>query len=454
MNSFYPYSAAMMPFNSFRPPMHPISYLHPPMGYSFVYPAMNTMSPYNLMHPMYNPAHPMNHANPYSPMNPVTNLAHPMNPANPHSPLNPVTNLAHPMNPANPYSPMNPVTNLAHPMNPANPHSPLNPVTNLAHPMNPANPYSPMNPVTNLAHPMNPATPYNPMNPVNSWYNPMNFQYPFHPPMQVASYYLTPPLGSSYLFPSNGYGHFHLAPTQAAAPLNLHMHFPYSYQAGGMYNPYMYPYQSSALYQPYGYAAGVPGAMAWNQFGGAAWNPYSAMGYGVYPMWPAQFAHMWPLHPYYQTVMPAQEGMCSYDRPFKCWGSATCITIEAICDKNFDCNNHADEDPRICVAGRRPSYGILVSYLMLPNQQWMLQKLFNNVDPYTAAHALKLATSLGDLRWSLALTDENINNTKTVLEAVENDNKGPLVSLGMQASAWESVKFLMKNLLSTDFFLD
>nr|DAZ86345.1 TPA_inf: hormone Prohormone-4a [Conus ebraeus] len=405
MNSFYPYSAAMMPFNSFRPPMHPISYLHPPMGYPFVYPAMNTMSPYNLMHPMYNPAHPMNPANPYSPMNPVTNLAHPMNPTNPYSPMN-------------------------------------------------ANPYSPMNPVTNLAHPMNPANPYNPMNPVNSWYNPMNFQYPFHPPMRVASYYLTPPLGSSYLFPSNGYGHFHLAPTQAAAPLNLHMHFPYSYQAGGMYNPYMYPYQSSALYQPYGYAAGVPGAMAWNQFRGAAWNPYSAMGYGAYPMWPAQFAHMWPLHPYYQTVMPAQEGMCSYDRPFKCWGSATCIAIEAICDKNFDCNNHADEDPRICVAGRRPSYDILVSYLMLPNQHWMLQKLFNNVDPYTAAHALKLATSLGDLRWSLALTDENINNTKTVLEAVKNDNKDPLVSLGMQASAWESVKFLMKNLLSTDFFSD
>nr|ATF27759.1 conotoxin [Conus praecellens] len=301
--------------------------------------------------------------------------------------------------------------------------------------------------------------PYSPMNPVNSLYNPMKLTYPFRPPMQVASYFLTSPLGASYLLPSTKTASKLLQGSQvAASPLYLQTNFPYSYQSG-MFSPFFLPpYQPSAalqaLYPPYGFAAGVPGALAWNQFGGAAWNPYSAMGYGAYPQWPFQFAHMWPFNPYYQTVLPAQEGICSFDRPFKCWGSPTCIPIEAICDKIFDCSNHADEDPRLCIVGRRPGYDVLVSYLALPDQQWMLQKLFNNVDVYTTAYALRLATSLGDLRWSLALTDENINNTKTVMEAVKNDNEDPLVALGMKDSSWESIKFLFNRLLDTGFFLN
>merc|ERR1719420_114588 len=58
-------------------------------------------------------------------------------------------------------------------------------------------------------------------------------------------------------------------------------------------------------------------------------------------------------------------GGCPAFEPFRCPDSGRCISIQYLCDGAPDCNDHYDEDPKLCTAARRPL--------------WRKHRLFSNL---------------------------------------------------------------------------
>ncbi|XP_059176359.1 neuropeptide prohormone-4-like [Physella acuta] len=141
---------------------------------------------------------------------------------------------------------------------------------------------------------------------------------------------------------------------------------------------------------------------------------------------------------------------CPAGKPFMCRSSPTCIALKFICDKNYDCEDGSDEDPADCLASHRPDTDFIFN-LIDHEKKWMLPKLFNGAAPLKVAHALREAADMEELRLTLGLTDENVQNLRTAFTyAVEGDER-PLMAMGMEERQWHEVQRLFEEILNSGF---
>lgn len=147
-----------------------------------------------------------------------------------------------------------------------------------------------------------------------------------------------------------------------------------------------------------------------------------------------------------------QGNPCPSFKPFLCKDSPKCVPLSSVCDDIPDCEDGYDEDPKVCVAAKRPRVEQIYHYLS-NEESWIIPKLFDGIDKDVVAAGLATAGSMEDLKIILGLSDEAEKNIRVALMASEEDDPRPMSALGMPDRSWPATAHLFRNLIETGFEL-
>ncbi|XP_074652624.1 neuropeptide prohormone-4-like [Tubulanus polymorphus] len=164
-------------------------------------------------------------------------------------------------------------------------------------------------------------------------------------------------------------------------------------------------------------------------------------------------------HPKYHITQEAHKRKAEVDfnpcdekeKPWPCKSANQCISMEFVCDENFDCRDGSDEDEELCTAAVRPPVDDMVNFIR-KEKGWILPHLLGNAPVSTIVHNLAVSQTIDDFRHRVNLNRKQYQNLKDALEAIANDDQEPLLAMGMPSGVWSEVKFLFDRLIKSGFY--